>query len=197
MRPELEDVLNRARSLGFLGPGSIRVQADHAMTYTPWLPESGRVADLGSGGGLPGLVLATVRPDLDWELIDSNQRRVAHLRWAVGHLDFGDRVGVTLGRAEELARGGMRGSFDAVVSRSFGPRSSVCECGAPLLRLGGRILISEPPARRKWGSDALAKLGLKAEEDEVGTPIAVLIKVGSTPDSYPRSWREQQKRPLF
>ncbi len=197
MRPELEAVLDRARTLGFLGPGSIRVHYQHGQRFLPPLEGLvGRVADLGSGGGLPGLVIAEARPDLSLVLIDSNVRRVAHLRWAVGLLELSARVEVVLGRAEELSDQ-LPSDFVAVVARSFGPRSAVCECGAPLLAHGGRLLISEPPERRQWPPEALVPLGLGVDPAWSDTPIAVLTKLGTTQDQFPRPWREQQKRPLF
>ncbi len=197
MRPELEEVLNRAWHLGFLGPGSIRVQARHAEAYLDGLPAAGLVIDLGSGGGVPGLVLADLRPDLGFVLVDSNVRRTAHLRWAVGLLGWGERVDVVLGRAEDVARGELAGTIDGVVARSFGPRSSVCECAAPLMRIGGRLVVSEPPERRAWPADAMRELGLTQEETSASVGVVVLRKVAETPARFPRAWRQQMKKPLF
>ena len=59
---QLQTVLERARSLGFLGPGSVASQYEHAQRFLAGIPPEATVLDLGSGGGLPGLVIATELP---------------------------------------------------------------------------------------------------------------------------------------
>ena len=85
--------------------------------------------------------------------------------WAVAHLDLTSRVTVRVGRAEDLAHeADLRGGFDVVVSRSFGPPAATVECGVGFLRPGGRLLISEPPANRSWPAGPLAEIGLSRIE---------------------------------
>ena len=99
----------------------------HGRTLLDGLPPSGRVLDLGSGGGLPGLVLATARPELELTLLEARQRACRFLREAVAELGL-TGVEVVESRAEEAARRpGLRESFDAVVSRSFGPPAATAE----------------------------------------------------------------------
>src|SRR5205085_6392124 len=96
-------------------------------------------------GGLPGLVLATYRPELELTLLEARQRACRFLREAVAAID---RPGVVVveARAEEAARrADLREAYDAVVARSFGPPAVTAECAVGFLRPGGRLVVSEPP----------------------------------------------------
>jgi 16S rRNA (guanine527-N7)-methyltransferase len=166
-RDVLVPVLEEARGLGFLGPGPVEAHLDHAAGYAAaleahegagWSPP--RAADLGSGAGVPGLPLALHFPATRWTLVEASVRRAAFLRAAVSRLGVRDRITVVEDRAEAVGRDpDSRGRFDLVVARSFGPPAVVAECAAPLLRVGGRAVVSEPPGgnpnggrRRPWPS---------------------------------------------
>lgn len=144
----LERVLERSRSLGFLGPGSLRAQVEHAAGFAAGLTAApSRALDLGAGGGLPGLVLARSWPGGTMVLLDASKGRCEFLEWAVGELALADRVEVVRARAEMAARDArLRGTFDLVVARGFGRPAVTAECGAPFLRNGGRLVVSDPPA---------------------------------------------------
>lgn len=147
-REAVTAVLERSRRLGFLGPGSLRVQVDHALGFARGAAgPPDRFLDLGSGGGVPGLVLALWWPDSRAVLLDASARRCAFLGEAIDELGCGARVTVVRARAEEVGRrDGLREGFDLVVARGFGPPAVTAECAAPLLRVGGRLIVSEPPA---------------------------------------------------
>jgi 16S rRNA (guanine527-N7)-methyltransferase len=160
------------------------------------------VLDLGSGGGLPGLVLAALWPDTAVTLLDGGTERAAFLVSAVEQLDWAERVAVAAGRAEELGRTGLRGRFDLVVARSFGPPAVVAECGAPFLTAGGRLVVSEPPDAdgSRWShAGELATLGLEAEPLRTagGHHFQPLRAVSPCPARYPRRTGIPTKRPLF
>ena len=200
---ELLDVLEESRALGFLGPGPIRPQYDHALSFLEALAGRARVLDLGSGGGLPGLVLASELRETQFVLLDAQKRRCSFLSRAVDALALSDRVQVELGRAEELARReDLRGAFDAVVSRSFGSPAVTAECAVGFLAgPGSALVISEPPtgSSRRWPTDGLAQLGLRPAErrsGEHGTVQQVDV-VESCSDRYPRRVGIPTKRPLF
>ena len=205
----LVDVLSRSRSLGFLGPGSVRVHIEHAKGFAAAIdgtPE--RFADLGSGGGVPGLVLA-----LHWEkaqavLLEASERRCAFLRVASVDLEITERVTVVHGRAEDLGRHvDLRGRFGLVVARGFGPPAVTAECGAPLLQVGGRMVVSEPPEAHgpdddargpRWPEAGLARLGLVAGPTiEQPYHYQVLLQARPCPVDYPRRVGVPAKRPLF
>lgn len=146
------DVLADAREAGFLGPGPVEAQLAHAEGFTNvarGLATGGaspRVLDLGSGGGLPGLVVASAWPECTLVLLEANGRRAGFLRQSIERLGLHARVTVVQERAEAAGRErGYRGGFDGVLARSFGRPAVAAECGAPFLRVGGWLVVSEPP----------------------------------------------------
>lgn len=156
--------------------------------------------DLGSGGGLPGLVLAIALPTWRWTLLDGSVRRTETLQEAVGELGIAERTTVVAARAEEAARTVLRGTFDVAVARGFAAAAPTAECAAPFLRSGGRLLVTEPPggAPHRWPEDALAQLGL-APGGRTTEPVAaqLLVAVEDCPDRYPRRTGIPVKRPLW
>jgi SAM-dependent methyltransferase len=205
----LERALDRARHLGFLGPGPIRAQIEHAERYGAGLDgldggsdsgDPGRVglhgADLGSGGGLPALPLLVERPELSMILVDAVQKRWAFLVWALVELELTDRAHAWCGRAEDLGhQPEHRDRYDVVTARGFGRPAQTVECAAPLLRPGGRLVVSEPPGGRRWPADGLARAGLEEVARHEG--IVVFERRGSIPEVLPRPNRDQRRRPLF
>ena len=100
----LSEVLWRSRELGFLGQGGIGAHVRNARAFVAELGPARRVVDLGSGGGVPGLVVAVDRPGMDLVLVEAAQRRVDFLVEAVEELGLTRHVVIEHGRAEELAR---------------------------------------------------------------------------------------------
>jgi 16S rRNA (guanine527-N7)-methyltransferase len=200
---DLLDVLEEARRLGFLGPGPVDRHLAHASGFLAAAPRPPGVAlDLGSGGGLPGLVLARAWPESEWVLLDANERRTAFLSRAATQLRLADRVVVVRIRAEEAGRRPEhRGRYDLVTTRSFGPPALVAECAAPLLRPGGSLVVSEPPGgvAERWPTEGLAKVGLSpARVVAAGeSSFALLVQATACPAAYPRRVGVPGKRPLF
>jgi 16S rRNA (guanine527-N7)-methyltransferase len=197
--PDLLAQLERARSLGFLGPGPAAAHLEHAATFVATLEAvNGRVIDLGSGGGVPGLVIACERPDLELVLVDAMDKRCRFLEQAVEALGC-SHVTVVQGRAETLGRSELRGSAAAVVARSFGPPAVTAECAAPLLTVGGILVVSEPPeAEDRWPAAGVAELQLVATEHRVGPPaLQILRQTAPCPERFPRRIGIPAKRPLF
>ena len=194
-------MLERARRLGVLGPGPVEDHVEHAQGYVAALAAvavGARVLDLGSGAGIPGLVVAEARPDLELVLLDAMDKRTALLRDAVVVMDLGTRVQVRTARAEQAGRDPeLRGRFAAVTARSFGPPATTAECAAPLLAVGGVLVVSEPPERpERWPADGLALLAM---EDTSSAPegMRVLRQVSPCPERFPRRDGQPAKRPLF
>ena len=150
---------------------------------------------------MPGLVLAAARPDLRWVFLDGRASRTEFLVDVVGRLGWADRVEVLAGRAEELARQpAWRANFDVVVARLFGPPAVTAECAAPLLRPGGRLIVSEPPDTPddRWPHAPLARLGLVSETRVTGPPHLILLtQAQACPEEFPRRVGVPSKRPLF
>lgn len=127
---------------GFLGPSEIdKVWDRHLVNSAAMaeLLESGeRIADIGSGAGLPGIPLAVARPDLRVTLIEPLLRRSEFLREVIDEL--GLDVTVIRGRAEDRAVRDEAGDMDAVVSRAVASLDKLSRWSMPLLRAGGRML---------------------------------------------------------
>ncbi len=223
----LQSVLEEARRRSLVGGLPMAKQIAHSEGFLrALLLESfeGPVLELGSGGGLPGLVLALEDRDLQLVLVDSARRSVEFLCWAVEELQLSARVEVVKVRAEQIGpEDQYRGSFAAVVARSFAPPAVTAECAAPLLRVGGRLIVSEPPAtaspvnalevspseatdhpveslpaESRWPVAGCLQLGLAPElalRDPFG--FAVLRQVSRCPDKFPRRTGIPAKRPIF
>jgi 16S rRNA (guanine527-N7)-methyltransferase len=183
----LYDVLSEASELGFIGGHSLVDHVAHARRFGDALAGVDTVLDLGSGGGLPGLVLAWDQPDLAVVLLDANSKRTDFLQRAVGRLGLGERVQVWAGRAETIGRdASRRASQAAVVSRSFGSPSRSAECASPFLRVGGRFVVSEPPAvADRWPAAGLARLGLRPV-GERSSGLRFFEQATLCPEVFPR-----------
>lgn len=199
----LMTVLERSRSLGFLGPGPLMFHVEHARDFLAAGELVGDVLDLGCGGGVPGLVLALERPSLRFTLLDAMERRCRFLQSAVEELDLTARVDVVCGRAEELAHDpGRRGRYATVVARSFGPPAVTAECGVGFLRgAGSRLLVSEPPDSTgdRWPPEGLAALQLRRGPLVTGAVVSVQVLElrGPVSERFPRRTGVPAKRPLF
>lgn len=201
-------VLTEARRLGFLGPGPIEEHVGHTTGFVEAVaPPSGSVLDLGSGAGVPGLILAVLHwTEAHWVLLDANRRRAEFVRRAVDRLGLGDRVRVLQERAENAGREtSLRYRFDLVVARAFGPPAVTAECASPFLHPGGRLLVSEPPSATegRWPASGLTTLGLRSErriESRSGngtSSVQLLNQIERCPDRFARRVGVPGKRPLW
>jgi 16S rRNA (guanine527-N7)-methyltransferase len=211
----LEEVLREARRRSLVGNVPVEEQIAHSEGFLRALSLealNGPVLELGSGGGLPGLVLAVEDERLRLVLLDSFRRSTDFLRWAVDELELTSRVEVVTIRAEEAGRDeGFRGKFAAVLARSFAPPAVTAECAAPLLVVGGRLIVSEPPwdpsgpshtpqeaLTARWPIEGCTEVGLVPELALRGDfGYAVLRQQRSCPPRYPRRPGIPSKRPLF
>jgi 16S rRNA (guanine527-N7)-methyltransferase len=164
--------------------------------------EAGRIVDLGSGAGPPGLVLAIARPEAEVVLVESARKKCAWLERTVSALGL-ENVRVAWARAEELEDD----PFDVVTARALAALPVLCEYAAPLLRDGGALVAWKGAVDDREEADGLhaAKvLGLEREEVRAVEPypgserrtLHVFRKVGPTPEVYPRRAGIATKRPL-
>lgn len=166
MREELIETLRQAQRLGFFGSRSIDDAVEHALGYVRAIGElrpGSRLIDLGSGGGLPGLVLAEAFPDCEIVLLDRRQKRTDFLFRAVARL--GDQhVTVVCADARRFADAvscAEQRPFDVVTARGFGPPGATLNLARRLLAEPGMIVISEPPNGDRWDEAQVAGLGLE------------------------------------
>jgi 16S rRNA (guanine527-N7)-methyltransferase len=129
-----------AAERGLIGPREVgRLWTRHLLAsavISELVPTGVRLVDLGSGAGLPGLVLALARPDLDVVLVERMARRVRFLTEALAELSLSN-ASVVAGTAEEVAG---RVAGDVVVARALAPLAALLPLAVPLCVAGGRIL---------------------------------------------------------
>ncbi len=124
---------------GLIGPLELpRLWTRHILNSAIAAPLfQGSVADVGSGAGLPGIVLAIARPDVQWTLIEPMERRVIWLNEQVKELDLSN-VTVVRARAEEVR---PLAAFDVVTARAVSALRTLIPLTAPLVRDGGEITV--------------------------------------------------------
>jgi 16S rRNA (guanine527-N7)-methyltransferase len=170
----------------------------------PELRTARRIADLGAGAGLPGLVLAVVLPAARVALVESAGRKCEFLRQAAAAMRL-ENVEVVCSRAEEWSNGFAR--CDAICARALAALPVLCEYAAPLLRKGGILVAWKGAVPESEAADTqavAALLGLAVEPVRPVTPYSVserrtlhvLRKVAPTPAGYPRRPGIAAKRPL-
>ena len=135
-----ENLARHGEELGLIGPLELpRLWSRHVVNSGLVAPllRPGRVGDVGSGAGLPGLVLAIARPDVRLTLIEPMERRVAWLNRQVDELEL-DNVDVVRARAEEAK---LTGQLDQVTARAVSALRTLIPITAPLLKPGGELLL--------------------------------------------------------
>lgn len=192
-------------------PGAVaRAHLLDALSALPVLDglAPSRAVDLGSGGGVPGLVLALARPDIAWALVDSVGKKCDALR------DFTDALGlrsvaVFADRAESLGRDPRhRERYELVTARACAALPVLAEYGLPLCAVGGLLLAWKGPLTPEddevvRGAAAAALLGggepviHETGVAALGQHRLVLVpKERTTPERYPRRPGEPARRPL-
>lgn len=200
----LERAWAPARRDGALGSAPLPHLLRHAAGFIPaaWrVRPPDTLVDLGSGVGVPGLLLALLMPGCAVTLVDARARRCDWARLAAVACGAADRVTVRVARLEELARqADARGGFAAAVARSLGPPPEVFELGLPLLRRDALLVASVDAAGyRRWEKASLAQWGGAVADtwtSEEGSWIAVR-RTGPLPAEFPRPARVRRSAPLF
>lgn len=162
----LTEALGSSQRLGFLGARPIDEVIAHARMYVRALlevPAGALVVDIGSGGGVPGLVIAHDRPDLRLWLVDRRRKRTDFLERLVRRYDWLSAVEVMSIDVAELI-GQCDDEVDVVVARGFGPPDETLMMSAKLVRVGGLIVISEPPDGDRWSPEVLDASGTVRHE---------------------------------
>jgi 16S rRNA (guanine527-N7)-methyltransferase len=171
----------------------------------PALREATRIADVGSGAGFPGLVLAVALPGAQVDLIESVGRKCDFIRRAIEAAGI-DNARVVDARSEELAEGEGREAYAAVTARAVGRLSTLAELASPLLEEGGLLVAwkgKRDAEEERQMANAAEALEMRPEEILHVGPYAgsehrhlhVLRKSGPTPEGLPRRPGIAKKRP--
>jgi 16S rRNA (guanine527-N7)-methyltransferase len=134
-----------------------------SLTLLPWLPESGKFVDLGSGGGFPLVPLLLARPGLHAFAIEATQKKAAFLLGNLATLGLDTHATVLAERAEILAqRPAHRGRYPWLTARAVAPLARLLPWATPLLAPGGQLLAMKgKQASAELATAPLAQLGLR------------------------------------
>ncbi|HEX5593149.1 MAG TPA: 16S rRNA (guanine(527)-N(7))-methyltransferase RsmG [Solirubrobacterales bacterium] len=169
------------------------------------LRTASRIADIGSGAGFPGLVLAVALPEAQVDLIESVGRKCEFMRHAAAEARIANATVRNL-RSEEWAAAEGRESYDAVTVRAVGRLSTLAELASPLLGSGG-VLVAwkgrRDPDEEEQLESAAGSLAMEPEQildvgNRAGSEhrhLHVIRKTGPTPENLPRRPGMAKKRP--
>lgn len=170
-----------------------------------WDPTGKLVADIGSGGGLPGIALAIVFPEGRFSLIEADLRKSTFLEMAARELELAN-VRVINRRVELVGRDrGFRGSFDFVVARAVARLNVLVEYALPLLKVGGLLVAwkgQNCQVEIEEAMRAIGVLGGRLEDKKsyflLGRQryLVTIRKERESPEGYPRRVGVPEKRPL-
>jgi 16S rRNA (guanine527-N7)-methyltransferase len=164
-----------------------------------------RIADVGSGAGFPGLVLAVALPAAQLDLVESVGRKSDFIQRAIDTAGIAN-ARVINARSEDLAGGNGREAYDVVTVRAVGRLSTLAELASPLLEDGGVLLAwkgKRDPEEESQLETAAAALAMRPEEIRHVGPFAgsehrhlhLIRKLGPTPTNLPRRAGIAKKRP--
>jgi 16S rRNA (guanine527-N7)-methyltransferase len=212
-RASLESVLEllageRASVSSVTEPGRAwRVHVADSLTGLEFkqLSEASRIADIGSGAGFPGLVLAVALPGARVDLIESVGRKCDFIQRAINAAGIAN-ARVINARSEDLAADEGREAYAAVTARAVGRLSTLAELASPLLEDGGVLVAwkgKRDPDEEAQLESAAEALAMRPEDIRHVGPSAgsdhrhlhLIRKVGSTPDDLPRRPGMAKKRP--
>ena len=163
-----------------------------------------RVLDVGTGGGIPGVVIALYEPTAQVTLLDATAKKLAFIREACDALDV--HPDFVNARAEDYARSEARESFDVVTARAVAALPLLCELCLPMTAPGGcfaaykgnaaeEVKAAERAIRTLGGGEVAVRPytipGMEAERC-----LILVEKQGRTPAAYPRPWAQIKKKPL-
>lgn len=169
---------------------------------------AGRLVDIGSGAGFPGLVLAAALPETEVVLLDSVRKKMEAAAAIARELGL-NNVDCVWGRVEEVAGDGSphRESYDVVTARALAPLAVLLEYAAPFLKVGGSLvawkgspesseLVAAEPAAEQLGFETGTLVATKPFEGSLRRHLYVARKTTQTPVRFPRRAGVARKRPL-
>ena len=178
-----------------------------SVFYADKFAAGANVVEIGSGAGFPSLPIAIERPDLNFTLVESNNKKCNFLNEVKGLLSL-ENVTVICDRAENVGKTSLRESFDYVIARAVAPMRALLEYAMPLIKVGGKCVFWKGDTGReelKESSNAIKLLGsdennVKIYDYDIGSygkrTIIEITKTAPTPPKYPRGLGKERKCPL-
>ncbi len=166
------------------------------------IPEGARVIDVGCGGGFPTFPLAIARPDLSITALDSTEKKIRFVDAAAKSLGLSNICAIA-GRAEALARGDLRESFDVATARAVAALPILTELCMPFIKVGGHFAAMKAVKADTEIADTASlftTLGgsspeiyeteLRGGEEVLSRAVIVVKKLKATPQKYPRAYAQ-------
>ena len=161
----LERILREAQRIGALSNAPVAEIIKHAKWFAEAIPPTALTGiDLGSGAGVPGLIVALYCPQINLQLVDRRVGRTDVLIRAVHALNLTDRVTVRCCEISDMTKDSTWAKhFDVAMSRGLGPPIQTLNLSRDLVKPGGVIIISEPPpdSDSRWDEQQVRALGLE------------------------------------
>ena len=203
----LEEILLHAKKLNYLGKPPVQDLILNAKGFIRTIQEletnleQVKLVDLGSGGGVPALILIDYFKNWEFILIERKEKRAEFLSWAVKKLNTGKRIEIICDEVEKVARNSQyEATVDFVTARSFAPPPTTAECACRFLKKNRYLVVSEPPnTTNRWLNTALNETGLvplKTTKQENGT-FQTLELLENPGNRLPRRPGVPRKRPLW
>ena len=186
-------------SLRLVRPMLSVIDPDHAPAAS--------VLDIGTGGGIPGLVLAVSLPRIQFTLLDATGKKIAFIQTLIENVGL-DNVRTIHGRAEEIGRDpDLRGTYSVAVARAVSSLPALIELGLPMLKPGGHLLFpkgNDIADELRSGHIAASILGGEIVEapllpnvgSYIETRLVIVRKTAPTPGAYPRRSGIPSRDPL-
>jgi len=194
----LEALLAQPGLTAVSDPAEARRVHVHDALAAAALVYQGPVVDVGSGGGSPGIPIASARPELEVDLLEAQKRACAFLEPATAEFL---NVRVVWGRAEEHGRGEGREAYGTAVAQALASPPVALEWCLPLVREGGRVILLTGEVDLAAAAAAAGAVGGGRPElvplaGSERRSLLVVPKVGPTPARFPRRPGVARKRPL-
>jgi len=191
-----------------------KVQINHFLdsltVVSAWKPSTnrpnGKVIDIGTGAGVPGIPLKIVYPQIKLSLMDSTNKKITFLNHLKQKLGLDD-IEIINGRAEELGHQIYRESYDLVLARGLAPMPPLAELTIPFCKIGGKFVAykkGDIKEEMNLAKRAISTMGGKLidikpvlmTEFPDNRVLVIIEKIAPTPEQYPRGSGLPVKRPL-
>lgn len=177
-----------------------------SLTICGFVKDNGRVLDIGTGAGFPGIPIKLYRPKIDATLIDSVNKKVTVLNDVIEKLKL-EKIAALHIRAEDLAKDlNYRESFDVVTTRAVSNLATISEYMLPFVKIGGKAICMKGPnieQELKDAKKAIKLLGGEMEkiekvqiDNEFERNIIAIKKINKTDKKYPRGQGKPAKEPI-